>query len=653
MNPNVTLLLIVCFVLMLLGVSVRFFFRRHNGFMQFVKIVMLPLTVLGGWVVYFTGYMMGSEAEPSVHSVVMYGLQALFSAGRLFVLGNDLVEISEHVKENPNFLLWFALVGTMAVFLSISILFNVFGKRLITRIRIRLRLSKENHVFFGVNEASVTLARDLLQRNRNRLVVFIKKLDLREDTTLYHAMEETGALVVENESFLESLTLKQEEGLMHIRHGHAGPVIMNKLRLIRKIHKCPSHLYFLSDTEAWNITMARTILDEMGTEAVLHPVTLHISIYGSDLEELFYQSLPEPAPNIHVRLLNYSEIATRQLLARHNPVDWILKDPQKGVAKEDFRVMIAGFDQTGSAALRKLTEFGQFPGSRFKAIVTDKSMTVKKGRFANAFPGLVSHFDIHFLEAEAGSSEFFDVIRQNIHSLDYILIALGNDALNMQTAVDIRQLVLKTPGTRMKIVAQVKSNDHYRHPAAEEERVSIHTFGRTRNIFTEDIVVRGRLEAVAVKIHEYYNSLKPAEKRRSWEHLSRMEQASNISAAGHIRVKLEMAGISHEEILQMNSQSDFEEFLGKERMENLAKGEHLHWNAMLFAHGWDCWNLSEIPQDATSNKDNQRKLHACLVDWETLAAVGERFHEDYYPYDYENIRNIFQLVKEGVYDGGD
>ncbi|HRZ42126.1 MAG TPA: hypothetical protein P5228_05425 [Bacteroidales bacterium] len=649
MNPNFTLFIIIVFILLLFGVYIRFFLRRHNGFMQFVKVIMLPLTVLGGWVVYFTGYMLGSEAEPTVHSVVMYGLQALFSAGRLFVLGNDLVEISEHVKENPNFLLWFSLVGTMAVFLSISILFNVFGKRLITRIRIWLRLSRENHVFFGVNEASVTLARDLLLRDRNRLVVFITKLDRNEDTNLYHAMEETGALVVENESFLESLTLKQEESLIHIRHGHAGPLILNKLKLIRKIHKCPSHLYFLSDTEAWNINMARTILDEMSTKALHHPVIFHVSIHGSDLEELFYQSLPEPARNIHVRLLNYSEIATRQLIARHNPVDWILKDTQKGVAMEDFRVMIVGFDQTGSAALRKLTEFGQFPGSRFKAIITDKCMEVKKGRFANSFPGLVSHYDISFLETEAGSSNFFDVIRQQMDHLDYIVIALGNDALNMQTAVDIRQMALRSPGVRMKILALVKSNDHYRYQTGDDDRVSIHAFGRTSHIFTEDIVVRGKLEDMAVQIHAYYNSLKPAEKHRTWDELTRMERAGNISAAGHIRVKLALAGLQPQDILQLENTDAFEAFLGKERMENLARGEHLHWNAMLFSHGWERWNLSEIPADASSNKDNLRRLHACLVDWDELAAVGERFNENYYQYDYENIHNIFPLVKEGVF----
>jgi len=183
----------------------------------------------------------------------------------------------------------------------------------------------------------------------------------------------------------------------------------------------------------------------------------------------------------------------------------------------------------------------------------------------------------------------------------------------------------------------------------DDDRVSIHAFGRTSHIFTEDIVVRGKLEDMAVQIHAYYNSLKPAEKHRTWDELTRMERAGNISAAGHIRVKLALAGLQPQDILQLENTDAFEAFLGKERMENLARGEHLHWNAMLFSHGWERWNLSEIPADASSNKDNLRRLHACLVDWDELAAVGERFNENYYQYDYENIHNIFPLVKEGVF----
>lgn len=649
MNPVFTLLIIAAFIIILIFIYIRFFFRHHHGFMRFVKYILLPITVMGGWIVYFTGYSMGSEEATTFHSVVMHALQAVFSAGRLFVLGNDLVEVSHEVKQNPNYLLWFSLIGTLAVFLSISILLNVFGKRLITRIRIWLKLSKENHVFFGVNEASVSLAKDLIQRDRSRLVVFIKKLDKQEDETLYHTVEETGALVINSESFLESISLRKEEGIIQMHQNPAMPENLKKFRLIRKVIKCPSHLYFLTDREEWNMSTARSVLNESGTFSIDHAITFHIRINGADLEEAFYGSLSAPHPNIHIKLLNYSEVAARQLIALHNPADWITKDTENALATQDFNVLIVGFDQTGNAALLKLIEYGQFANSTFNAIITDRSPEVKKGRFENRFQGLMSQYNIEFFEAEAGSSRFFDLVLQHIHNLDFIVITLGNDALNIQTAVDIQQLILASSAGKLKIIAQVKNNENYKHLFSPCQDAPIHIFGRIQDIFTEDIVVRGKLEAMAIRIHEYYNSKKNETKRKTWDELTRIEQASNISAAEHIYIKLSLAGLNPSVIKSLPSQKEFVDLLGNNRLKNLAMGEHLHWNAILFAHGWNIWPLSEIPPGIMKNKDNQRKLHACLVDWDDLARIEKRFGEDYYQYDMDTIANIFQLIKEGIY----
>ncbi len=637
------------YIVVLVMVYVRFFYHRHNGFMLFVKNVLLPITVVGGWVVYFTGYHLGSEIEHNFFTVLTHGLLALFSAGRLFVLGNDLVEVSHQVKENMNWLLWFSLVGAMAVFLSVSILLHVFGKRLITRIRIWIKVSKENHIFFGVNEASISLAKDLIQNDRGRLVVFIKKLDFREDANLYQSVEETGAMVINNESFLETISLKSEESIFGVHRESSDPIILNKLKLIRKISRCPSHLYILSEREEWNMSIARSILNESDTLKMSHTLTFHIRISGADLEEPFYKSLPPPLPNVRIRLLNYSDVAARQLIALHNPADWIGKDTSKALATTDFNVMIVGFDQIGNAALRKLVEYGQFAGSHFSATVTDKNIEIKKGRFRNSFPGLISEYKMEFHEAEAGCSYFFDLVKEKMDTLDYIVITLGDDTLNIQTAIDIREVLVKNSVKRMKIIAQVKNNEHFRHLFDITEGISINVFGRVHDIFTEDIVVRGKLEAMAVRIHDYYNTMKPPEKQRGWEQLTRMEQASNVSAADHIYTKLTMTKLRPADIRQLESQVTYESMLGEERIENLARGEHLHWNAMLFSHGWARWNLSDIPAGSKSNKDNIRKLHACLVDWDELAAVEERFREDYYKYDYDIIQNIYKLIKEGVY----
>jgi hypothetical protein len=162
-------------------------------------------------------------------------------------------------------------------------------------------------------------------------------------------------------------------------------------------------------------------------------------------------------------------------------------------------------------------------------------------------------------------------------------------------------------------------------------------------------VVRGRTEALAIKIHDYYNSRRPESLRRSWDNLTRIEQVTNISAADHIYIKLAICGLNDENVKQFETTGQFENFLGNERMDNLAKGEHLHWNAVLFANGWNKWNLNDIHPASTVHKDNKRKLHACLVGWEELPSIEDRFGKNYRQYDYDIIRNIFKLIKEEIY----
>ena len=42
------------------------------------------------------------------------------------------------------------------------------------------------------------------------------------------------------------------------------------------------------------------------------------------------------------------------------------------------------------------------------------------------------------------------------------------------------------------------------------------------------------------------------------------------------------------------------------------------------------------------------KKHACLVDWNDLDKVRERFGENYKDYDKDSVRKIYELIKNGI-----
>ena len=654
MNEFLSLLIVVICVFLLILFYRVVFYRRRNGFIEFVKYLLVPITLIGGWIIYFIGY---SRSEPEQQHLTD-ALLAVFSTARLFILGNDLIEIHDYVKDDQVFMLWFSVFGALAAFISASILLHLFGKRLITRCKIWIDRSGETHIFFGVNMASLSLARDLIKNNKSRLIIFVREMDNNDDALLFHEVEEAGAFLITRESVLENLELEKEdsiihahkEGSVHIPRDDSKHRNIKKLGLLSKVINRTTHLYFLTDREEWNLSKAHDVQDEIYSLSTGKQVTLHIRTSSAELADVFNQSLPRLSPDVKINLINLSEIGSRQFISRYNPVDWIEKDTQKALATADFTVLVAGFGKSGSAILKKLVEYSQFCGSEFMAVVTDKDIQTKKGRFEVCFPGLLSNYNIKFVETEPGRKEFYNLMQQHANKLDYIVLTLGKDDINIQTATDIRQFLLKSTGKRIRIIAQVKDNTNYTLVFDPSKQVSISIFGREKDIFTENIVVRGNLEKTAKKIHDYYNSkMAEGKKRHSWSELSVIKQLSNISAANHIYTKLTLAGLTINHVKQFATTEDFVNFLGAERFENLAKEEHLRWNALDFTNGWDTWRLSEIPENATSNQDEARKLHACLVSWEDLSHVNERFKEDYYTYDKENVSNIFELIKGGIY----
>ncbi len=645
------------YIFLLLILYFLFFSRRRSGFIQFVKYIMVPFTVIGGGIVYFIGYQF-IPGEHSVNRIITDVFLALFSTARLFILGNDLVEIHHYVEDNHAFMFWFSIIGASAAFISASIILNLFGKRLITRMRLYFDSSLENYIFFGINKASLSLAQDLKKRKPDRLVIFIDKLDKDEDPELYHKIKESGALIISSESIWESIQVEKEESIIKLhedKNNSIGTELhqqinLRKLRLIRKVLNRQTHLFFLTEREESNVCMARSIINEIGTLKIKHSINIHIRTTTGELDDLLHENLPILSQQLVINWINRSEIAARQLVCKYNPIDWVEKDAEKALVKSDFNILILGFDQTGRSVLRKLVEYGQFPGSRFRAIIIDQDIQVKKGRFENNYPGILSNFEVSFHELQIGKSDFFELVKQYRGSLDYIVVCLGNDKTNLHTAVDLQQMLLKDTEKKIRIITQIKDNENYDNLFSTSKPVNISIFGREKDIFTESIIVRGEIERTARQIHEYYNSLKPEEsKKQLWSGLSRIKQLSNISAADHIYTKLALTGLTVNDIRQITNEDEFVGYLGKERMENLAKGEHLRWNALYFTNSWSTWALNQIPEDEESNKNDIRKLHACLVSWDELSKVKERFKEDYYQYDYENVIHIYDLIQKGIY----
>jgi hypothetical protein len=620
--------------------------------MKFVKYVLAPCTLAGGFVVYFIGY---EQVSPG--SLVSNVFQAIFSTVRLFVLGNDLVEIHAEVINNHSYMLWFSIITASAAVIFASFFLNIFGKRIIYTLRIWWNHSIKNYIFFGVNEASISLAKDILKKKNSCLVIFIKDFDVNENSLLYRQAEELDALLISNVSMIEKVFVKNEESIIRPHEEESARPkkilvennYLKKFMLIKRVTSRESSFFFLTENEDFNVRASRSLLAEINKLPINKQVTFHIRTLSEDMEDLYYESLATISSKIMISFLNDSDIAARQLIRTYNPVDWINIDYEQGIAKSDFHVMVIGFGQSGISVLKNLIEFGQFEGSTFRAIVIDKNVNSISGSFENRYCGLVTNYNIDYVETSVGHLMFYETIKKELSKLDYITIALGNDALNIQTAFDIQQMVLKISDRPLKILVRLNDNYSYENLFNQIGNLFVGTFGREKDVFTEEIVIRGSMEKSAKKVHDYYNAKTLPGKKMEWDKLSRMKQLSNISVAEHIHTKLKLAGLTVQSVKEFHSKDDFITHIGKTRLENLAIGEHLRWNANLFVNGWNTLKLEELPIDSIYNKIENKRLHACLVDWETLSLVNKHFKEDFYVYDRENVTSIYDLIKDDIY----
>jgi len=655
------------YVLLLVVAYFVFFQKKKDGFQQFVKTVLFTCTVLGGVVVYYIGYHVN---EPDL-SFVVKGFLALFSTARLFILGNDLVEVHEHV--NANFYLWFSVFSVSAALISTSILVNLVGKNLKLWLRVVFSSSNWVYIFLGLNEAGYSLAKDIKRKNAKSLVVFVKNVSPNEDISLESSLEGVGALVMSSTSFFGSLNLHHEEFLFqpNLQSTHVGHIKSLNLKgngLKLKIKKCPTHLFVLTENEDLNFHLSQILIKDLKGLKLKIKVDIHIRTFSKNMSEIYDDILMHDKDIVRYHLHNQSYIAAAQLVSDNLPIKWILKnDPeciQDACVNRDFTLAIVGFGFTGSAAFRKFYEHGRFVRSNFRAILLDQSMKEREGEFINRFNGMFTDLKdyLEFHELKANTLEFYALLNEKAAELDYIVVSLGNDELNIKVAHDIQHVMNKVKST-YRIFVQVSDSRFYKRNVTNPDD-TIRVFGREKDIFTEEIIVKGYIERIAKQIHEHYNANAPMNKRIDWDNLTEFTKQSNISAAEHVITKMLLGGFENstiettnqsdfdivKQLRQFTSYTELEQVLGEAKVLNLGITEHLRWNAFHYANGWTTWSLDKIPEGSTKSKDELKKIHACLVDWTELKKVSKRYNEDFEKYDLDGMSVLFKNAQAGLYD---
>lgn len=382
-----------------------------------------------------------------------------------------------------------------------------------------------------------------------------------------------------------------------------------------------------------------------------------------------------------IRLFDSAMLAVNRLKSDPEllPVNFVKPDTQSGVATKPFVAAIIGFGETGMEALKFLYEFSAFEGripdgnggyndgqNPFKCYIFDPNADARKEYLYMKAPALKDSVEIEFIKATDMTAGFWDKINRIIPSLDYAIVSVGDDDTGISIGADIYEcaLRLKKPESRFQVLvrsydagntpAAQRISEHYRHIDKRYANWDFTLFGTQQELFTKDNVTGDKdLKNAMLFYHEYKISSSgttvqghtAVSAETEWNERERkllngsldnynklmLDEQQDISNSLHIETKMRLAGITDDKstILQellsvigsrKPQSSDYPAASSQQKilLENLAKCEHLRWNASCRLLGYTTY---ETTPEEGNKKDYICKRLSCLINNERLRQI--------------------------------
>ena len=230
---------------------------------------------------------------------------------------------------------------------------------------------------------------------------------------------------------------------------------------------------------------------------------------------------------------------------------------------------------------------------------------------------------------------------RNILRFNRIIVALGNDELNINTALQMHRFRLgfltaaeaNNPSLMPEpIFAHVRDKESYRY--YKDKKAPIATFGSMTNIYKVDVIINEEMDTIAKLVNYVYNrydrqqltdeELKEAaangEMEECWNRCTLFDQDSSRAVAANIQNVIDIAG-GDDSLAGKISDPAY--------IDRLGEMEHRRWNAFHFMRGITGWPFHEVSPVIIDGKEKKNgKLifgtgkiiakHICLVPYDKL-----------------------------------
>lgn len=557
--------------------------RTFNVFRSLFAGVFLATLVM-----FFTLHCAADQAGPM--GIWWSFLVSVFHAMQVFTIGCDFEVVKDGISSCPQWLgmayqAWAATLYVVAPIFTFGFVLSLF-KNISAYLHLFMAHFKDLYVFSELNEKSLILAGDIKKNNQKAAIVFTDVFDDNAESTceLIEAAKKIGAICFE----------KDVLAIDFRKHSHRTALFF----------------FTIGRDETENLNQSLKLIENYKNRA-----DTHVYIFSTGIEsELLLTSVDKGT--IKVRRINdVQALVNRVLYERGNILFDSAKETEDG--SKHICAVVIGMGKHGTAMLKALTWFGQMDGYKLEIHAFDQDPLAQE-KFTAMAPELMSpayngidvpgeaqyRITIHS-GVQVGTITFADEISK-ITNATYVIVALGNDDINIKTAVDLRMYF-----ERMKIHPVIQSIVYNSQQKRALEGIcnyrgqayDIEFIGDLESSYTQDVIIDSELEEEALRRH-----LKWGEEEEFWTY--QYNYCSSVASAIHMRARIRcgIPGAAKKE----------EELTEKER-DTIETLEHRRWNAYMRAEGY----VYSGSKDKKSRND-LAKMHHDLVDYSALSESEKR-----------------------------
>ena len=547
----------------------------------------------------------------------------------------------------------FVIAYVLACITSLSLIIRALGRRRAGREWLRKNKNHAgvSHVFFMESEIATLLAEDIKTHFPEQICIMIGYPSPEEGYLDLSLWEKIVRLFKDR----NDTTVKPFDAVVYAKiplNVTKGKDVCGQMNLddLSQYLESPScKVYLLSNSEEDNLRSAEQLFEDSCKAEI------YCRACREGVNRMYEETLSNTSSK-NIRFVDSAYLYVRNIKNHYelHPVNFVdigidEQGRKEGWVSSSFNAMILGFGETGREALGFVYEYAAFVGedkkkSPFTCKVLDRNMDNLELAYLKKAPGMDKQSGISYEKCDIGSNDFWTMLTRAIGELNYIIVCMGDERINLKTAVDIVEYAYrsgKNLSRNFVVLVAMEENSHLDDITLKHyNKIApychcIHPFGRLEEVWTYGNVTNEDLKNDA---KHYFSAYLKAEGKdvdgaAEWDkrdqeivntddyatYAKRMRQRSQDYAnCFHVFTKLALGGSEIKDyctdiIRCIPAKYKDKHYTGTDQYVEkvlcyLAIGEHIRWEASHKVLGYTLG----------VETDDVKKTHDCLKDFALL-----------------------------------